>query len=494
VADGAEPSWTPARLGLLIGVMAIVLVGVATMLMRDSEPELGEKPEKTMAEVLELRDIPDHSVKEGQSLSITAERSRSPANSNNVMFRLDGQVPTGMTIDARTGRITWTPSEQQGPGEYSITATAVASESDGEPSDSKTFKIAVEEVNEAPWIVPIPYQMLDVEQSDTLRFKVGASDPDLPPGRLTYSLGAGAPDGVRIDAQTGQLTWTPNAEQRGRTHSITVCVRDAGPDARNAQTGFQVMVTAADAWTTMTKQVAPAVCLLVAVDPKTRTTFPYGCACAIRNDALLTSAALALELEKRRRSDWQIQATWPKHGTTLSVRDIKVHRGFADTADTPEEQIYWDLAVLTVDGKMADVAALAGAGDLAELEQGMPLGCLAIAHTAEPLTRFDTPMVELTRVKLFGRIPLMTSDGVVQPGAPELLCLSGSLPDRLHGSPIVNEAGKIVGVYAEKAYFPDGEAGQSPNLHYASETTFVRAWLAGQGTEHWKAPEWQSNN
>ncbi len=342
--------------------------------------------------------------------------------------------------------------------------------------------------------MPVSYQMLDVEHSDTLRLKVEASDPDLPPARLTYFLATGHPDGVRIDAQTGQLTWTPTVEQRGRTHSITVCVRDDSSDPRNAQTSFQVMVTAVDAWTTMAKRVAPAVCLLVAVDPKTRTAFPYGCACAIRNDALLTSGALALELEKRRRSGWQIQATWPDHGKTLSVRDIKVHRGFVDTADTPEEQIYWDLAVLTVDGKMTDAAALADSRDLSELERGMPLGCLAIAHTAEPLTRFDAPMVELTRVKLFRHDPLMTHDGAVQPGAPDLLCLSGSLPDRIHGSPIVNQAGKIVGVYAEKAYFPDGEAGQSPNHHYAPDTTLVRAWLARQGTEHWKAPEWQSNN
>jgi len=482
-ADGSEPSWTPARLGLLIGVVGVVLVGVVTMLMRDSEPE------GPVAEVLELRDIPDQSVKEGQSLSVTAELSRSPADSNDVTFTLDGQVPDGMKIDARTGRITWTPTERQGPGKYSITATAVASASQGVLSDSATFIISVEEVNQAPWIVPISYQMLDAEESDTLRLKVEASDPDLPPGRLTYFLATGSPDGVKIDAQTGELSWTPAAEQRGREHSLTVCVRDESPDARNAQTSFQVMVTAVDAWTAMTKKVAPAVCLLVAVDPKTDRVFPYGCASAIRNDALLTSGALASELEKRRRSGWEIRATWPGHSRTLVVRDIKVHRGFVDTADTPEEQIYWDLAVLTVLGKTTDVATLAGARELSELEQGMPLGCLAIAHTTEPLTRFDTPMVELGRVKLSGQVPLSTSDGAVQPGAPELLCLGGSLPDKIHGSPVVNQAGTIVGVYAEKA-----DPSQSPDHHYASETTLVRAWLAGQGTEHWITPEWQSNN
>jgi len=493
-AVAAESSWAPARLGLLIGAVAIVLVAVVVMLKREPESEPIEPPPPPVAEVLKLRDIPDQSVKEGQSLSFTAEIAETPADSSNVTFSLDGQVPDGMKIDARTGRITWTPTERQGPDEYGITATAATSASQGLLSDSKTIKITVQEVNQAPWMVPISYQILDAENNDTLRLKVEASDPDSPPGRLTYFLATGSPDGVNIDERSGQLTWTPTAQQRGREHGITVCVRDDGPDARTAQTSFQVRVTAVDEWTIMTKQVGPAVCLLVAVDPKTDRAFPFGSACAIRNDTLLTSGVLATELEKLRRSGWKIQANWPEHGKTLDVSKILVHRLFLDTADAPHEQIYWDLAVLTVAGGMTDLATLADARDLSVLEQGMPLGCLAIAHNAEPLTRFDTPMVELQRVKLSGQIPLPTPDGAVQPGAPVLLCISGSPPDRIHGSPIVNQAGKVVGVYAEKAQYPEGHASQSRDHHYASQTTPVRAWLAGQGIEHWKTPEWQTNN
>jgi len=489
-AADAEPSGSAARMGLLIGVVGIVLVGAVTMMMK--EPD--EPSEPLVAPVLQLRDIPDRSLKEGQSLSVTAELSGVPADANDARFRLDGQIPDGMTIDARTGRITWTPAEQQGPGEYRVMATAVASTSQGELRDSETFTITVEEVNQAPWIVPIAPQKIDMEENDTLRLKVEASDPDLPPGQLTYRLATGCPDGVRIDAQTGQLTWTPTAEQRGREHVITVCVRDEGPEARSDQTSFTVKVTAIDAWKTMAKRVAPAVCLLVAVDPETDAAYPYGCACAIRNDALLTSGVLALELQKRRAADWLIRANWPEQGRMLNVREIKVHRAFTATADTPQEQIYWDLAVLTVEGNIADVAELAAARDLTELEQGMPLGCLAIAHNAEPLTRFDTPAVELTQLKLLDHYTLTTPDGAAQPGAPRLLCLSGSLPDKIHGSPIVNEAGKIVGVYAEKAERSDKKATQPSNIHYASETVLVRAWLAGQATEHWIAPQWQNDH
>jgi hypothetical protein len=397
-----------------------------------------------------------------------------------------------MSIDTRSGRITWTPTESQGPGEYRVTATAVASAGPAPAHASCTFRIAVEEVNQPPWIKPVSSQVLRAEETDTLRLKVQATDPDLPSRPLVYFLATGCPDGVRIDAETGELTWTPTAEQRGREHSITVGVREEGPGAKSDQTQFTVNITQVDAWTTMARRVAPAVCLLLAIEPKSGSAFPYGCGCAIRDDAVLTSATLAVELEKRRQSGWQIQANWPQRERTSKVRGIRVHRAFTATARTPVEQIYWDLAILTVDDSIADVAQLAGPQDLSSLEPGLPLGCLAIEHTAEPLTRFDTPRVQLSRIKLLAHDPLASPGGEPQPGAPELLFVSGSLPDRIHGSPIVNEAGNIVGVYAEKAYTGEDNANQPSNMHYAPETTLVRAWLAGQGTDHWDAPEWQN--
>lgn len=282
---------------------------------------------------------------------------------------------------------------------------------------NQSVREAEQLVNQAPTIAPISDQVLDVQQSDTLRLTVQADDP----------------------------------------------------------------------WNAVTERVAPAVCLLVAEEPKTRTAFPYGTACAIRSEALLTSAALAVELDKRRRSGWQVWAEWPERGERLPVREILVHRGFIGAADTPAEQVYWDLAVLLVDGELQNSATLAGPQDLSELEPGCELGCLAIAHEGEPLTRFDNPTVELTQGKLFQRTALATSKDADGAGAPVLLHLKATLPDNIYGSPIVNQAGSIVGIYAEKAQLP--EADERLQIHYAPVVTLAHAWLTGQGIEHWITPK-----
>jgi len=487
-ADADKP-WSFAPLGVLIGIVAFLVLAVVALLMRPSPPE---SPDDTTpaTDSLELQKIPDRSVNEGEQFTITAQLSQTDSASNDVSFAFEGQVPAGMKIDPNTGEISWTPTEQQGPGEYSVTVRAVAAGQEGDVSDTQTCTITVEEVNEAPTITSIPDQVLDVAQSETLQLAVKASDSDLPQGRLIYALKEGAPDGVRIDSEKGQLSWTPSADQRGRTHRITVSVTDDAPDPRSAEITFQVTVAPDDPWNAVIERHAPTVYLLLAEEPGIRTAFPYGTACAIRSDALLTSAALAVELDKKRRSEWKIWAERPEGGERLPVREIRAHQGFVATDDTPSvEKIYWDLAILVVDGELKSLAALAGPEELRELEPGCQLGCLGIPHQGEPLTRFDNPTVELTRGKLFQRSALATPDGSDPAAAPVLLHMNASLPDNVYGSPIVNQSGNIVGIYAEKAQLPDPQANERLQIHYAPWVTLARAWLAGQGTEYWMAPK-----
>ncbi len=46
------------------------------------------------------------------------------------------------------------------------------------------------------------------------------------PGRLVYTLGAGAPAGMTIDPGSGVLSWTPDANQAPGTYSVTVLVHN----------------------------------------------------------------------------------------------------------------------------------------------------------------------------------------------------------------------------------------------------------------------------
>ena len=92
-------------------------------------------------------------------------------------------------------------------------------------SDAKTFMVAVNEVNQAPELEPIDDQAIEVGQ--TLDLTVSASDGDLPANGLSYDLVPGAPEGMTIGSDSGQLTWTPTDDQVG-DHLVTVRVTDDG--------------------------------------------------------------------------------------------------------------------------------------------------------------------------------------------------------------------------------------------------------------------------
>ncbi|MBD3249397.1 hypothetical protein GF336_05105 [Candidatus Woesearchaeota archaeon] len=110
--------------------------------------------------------------------------------------------PAGMTIDADTGLIGWTPAAA---GEYDVTV-AVNDGSGG--TDVQPFKITVDggSGNNPPVITsdPITEAEIDVEYE----YDVEATDAD--GDTLTYSL-ADAPAGMDIDEDTGLIEWIPSA-------------------------------------------------------------------------------------------------------------------------------------------------------------------------------------------------------------------------------------------------------------------------------------------
>jgi hypothetical protein len=138
-----------------------------------------------------------------------------------------------MTIDAQTGAIAWTPTEEQGPGQYVITVRVTDSNppavNEEELSVTGTFTVEVNEVNHPPVLEAIA----DVSQhySEPVSIQAVATDPDLPANPLTFSLDE-APPGMTIDPETGLISWTPEQEQIG-TYTVVVRVTDDNPEAVN---------------------------------------------------------------------------------------------------------------------------------------------------------------------------------------------------------------------------------------------------------------------
>jgi hypothetical protein len=174
-----------------------------------------------------LAAIPNKTVDELTTLSFTATATDPNSPPQTLTFSLDAGFPTGATINATTGAFSWTPTEAQGPGDYSVTVRVTDS---GTPalSDTKTFSIHVNEVNVAPVLGTIGNKT--VNELSTLTFTATATDADLPANTLTFSL-VGAPAGASINASTGTFSWTPTEAQGPGDYTFTVKVTDNGTPA-----------------------------------------------------------------------------------------------------------------------------------------------------------------------------------------------------------------------------------------------------------------------
>ncbi|WP_235111743.1 putative Ig domain-containing protein [Acaryochloris sp. 'Moss Beach'] len=128
-----------------------------------------------------------------------------------------GINPAGMTIDAQSGLIQWTPEASQlGFHEIEVQVR----DSQGAVS-TQTYQLEVGEapINQAPTITSRPLFQADLQQPYT--YQIEATDPE--GGALSYQLLEG-PVGITVDAQTGVLTWdTPVAGD----HRIVVAAYDA---------------------------------------------------------------------------------------------------------------------------------------------------------------------------------------------------------------------------------------------------------------------------
>jgi hypothetical protein len=170
-----------------------------------------------------LNAIGNKSGDEGTLISFTASATDADVPANTLTFSLVG-APAGANITAG-GAFTWTPTEAQGPNDYTFTVRVT---DNGSPnlSDEEEITVHVDEVNVAPVLAPIGNKSGD--ELTLITFDANASDSDVPANTLTFSLDAGAPSGASIDPTTGVFTWTPTEAQGPGNYPVTVRVTDNG--------------------------------------------------------------------------------------------------------------------------------------------------------------------------------------------------------------------------------------------------------------------------
>ena len=156
------------------------------------------------------------------------------ANGDALTYSLTTR-PTGMTINAATGQITWTPTSTQ-TGNRAVTAR-VADPGGLAATQSFTINVTASATNVAPQITSTPVTSATV--AAVYAYRVTASDGN--GDTLSYSL-TQAPAGMTINTTSGQIAWTPAAAQVG---SQAVTARVADPGGLAATQSFAVSVSAA---------------------------------------------------------------------------------------------------------------------------------------------------------------------------------------------------------------------------------------------------------
>jgi hypothetical protein len=147
--------------------------------------------------------------------------------------------PAGVVVDPATGLLQWVPGEGNGP---STNTVVVRVTDDGSPPRfaEGSFRVFVREVNEAPVVAPMPDRILNEQQ--VFAYTPSASDSDLPPQRLTWSIAGTAPVGLTVNPVNGRVDWRPNSIQGPAAYPITLRVTDNGSPALSSTQRFTLYV------------------------------------------------------------------------------------------------------------------------------------------------------------------------------------------------------------------------------------------------------------
>ncbi len=170
----------------------------------------------------EIDPINDQVVLEGRTLAFQVYARDPDGFGSGVTYALNTNAP-GASIDADFGWIQFATSEGEGGVTYPV-ELVVREIADPSIFSTLVFNLEIFADNQPPRITQPSAR--SVELGDRLSLSLQATDLDLPPQTLSFSVGEDAPENLTIDTVTGEITWIPNVPFAGQTVEFLATVDD----------------------------------------------------------------------------------------------------------------------------------------------------------------------------------------------------------------------------------------------------------------------------
>jgi hypothetical protein len=233
-APGRAKSAVTAKRRLILGgagILAVSLAVLAWAAIAGRKPSGAEGP-------LRLLPIAPQAVKAGEKLTVAVSVENADAWKGKVHYGFRGEALSDATIDPQSGTFAWSPKLDQ-LGRHAVVVSVETA--DGLLCDTTPLGINVTPLLE----INIDKNSQTVEAGKPANVRVTVKYADFWQGKKVQYRLANCPRGAKFDAETGEFSWTPLADQaKDDAYQATVSAR--GPDGQEAKPmSFRVTVTAA---------------------------------------------------------------------------------------------------------------------------------------------------------------------------------------------------------------------------------------------------------
>jgi hypothetical protein len=428
----------PPLIAALVALLASFAISLSALLVWDESSVAAPVP-------LRLPRIADQSIVAGETLELSLAAIEGATPRRPLRYRLEGEAPAGVRLNAETGALTWRTQADQAPAAYRLTVVAETKETPPARA-AAAFTVRVVAAARPPTVAPIADQVIDVRHATPFKLLVTAIHDD-PATPLRFALAGKPPQGLRIDSESGLMTWTPDPKLAGATFTVRVRAYPADAPHLAAEREFQLRVIPSDPWKAVAERIGESLFLLVAKDSRQQRVFPVCAVCAVGTRELMTSGGLAHALGGQKTGDLQLAAVSLTTGEEFRVVEIKLPKYFTQLANEPKDQRYFDLALLTVDRDLPRACPLAKSEWIDQLSAANSLRCVIFPLTKDWPARLSTATLQLVPATPL-RVTRL-SRGLEQ--APRLLRIEMTPPAPAFGCPIVNERGELVAIYSRPA-------------------------------------------